>query len=127
MAKYHKKTKSSFHGLQNLNLSFLLSLKYNILRSENLHTYRIQHYLRHNIFSIFLETSKFKISKVQNLATMELELQMAVLGEINPYIGPQKRLMLRSALIAHYDMSLSKPEFFSFFFFCLSLSWLKHS
>jgi hypothetical protein len=44
--KFH----STVHGLQNLNLSFLLSPNYNIFRSENLHTYRIQHCLRHNIF-----------------------------------------------------------------------------
>jgi hypothetical protein len=43
---------------------------------------------------------------------MEPELQMAALGEINPYIGRQKRLRFRSPLITHYDMSLSKPRFF---------------
>jgi hypothetical protein len=91
------------HGLQNFNLSFLLSPKYNIFWFQNLHTYRIQHYLHHDIFSKNLETSKFKISKVQNLATMEPELQMAALDEINPYIGRQKRLRFRSTLITHYD------------------------
>jgi hypothetical protein len=31
-------------------LIFFISLKYNIFRSENLHTYRIQYYPRHDIF-----------------------------------------------------------------------------
>jgi hypothetical protein len=40
---------------------FLLSPKYNIFWSENLHTYRIQHCLRHDIFfEFFLDVQNFK-------------------------------------------------------------------
>jgi hypothetical protein len=45
----------------NLNLSFLLSKKYDIFCCEKLHTDRIQHYLRHDIFfNFFFEVSEFE-------------------------------------------------------------------
>jgi hypothetical protein len=60
----------TIHGQENLNLSFLLSLKYNIFRSKNLYTHRIQHSLYPCIFSKFFVMFKFEILELQNLASL---------------------------------------------------------
>jgi hypothetical protein len=69
MRKLHKKTKSSslytytVHRGQNLNLSFLLSPKYNTFCSTKLHIYRIQHCLPRGIFFQKNQNVQMQISR----------------------------------------------------------------
>jgi hypothetical protein len=66
--------KLSFHCMvhqgQNLNMSFSLSLKYNIFCSENLPTDEIQHCLHHGMLLEFFEMFEFEILRLQNLTYM---------------------------------------------------------
>jgi hypothetical protein len=61
-------------------MSFLLSPKYNIFRSEKIHTDRLQHYLHHGIYFRFFERFEFEFLEIQNLGSIELEIQMSALA-----------------------------------------------